>query len=83
MNNLTQKSLNAYEAGSNASMSETYNVFVVILIGLLFMLIAYVVVCILDGLGDRGGISFNDIPSYVIRTIILILAVIAFFLYNK
>lgn len=81
MSNLSQQTMVAYEAGAGASMSDTYTVFMVILVGLLFLLMGYVVFILYKGWGEKS-VQLNELSSSLIRGIVLICALIAFFYFS-
>ena len=54
MKEITEK---AYEAGAGTSMADTYNVFTVILVGLILLVGAYIIYCMAKGMGTSVRIS--------------------------
>lgn len=82
MSDLSQKAQTAYEVGSTATLDTTFNAILVIFIGLVFLLLGYIIVCLLKGIGDKS-VKISNVPTYLIRGIILVLSLLTFFLYNN
>lgn len=78
MKEITEK---AYEVGAGTSMADTYNVFTVILVGLILLVGAYILYCMAKGMGT--SVKISDIFQTFIRIICFVLIIIAFFLYEK
>lgn len=78
MEDITEK---AYEAGAGTSMADTYNVFTVILVGLILLGGAYLLYCMAKGMGT--SVKISDIFQTIIRIICFTLITIAFFTYER
>lgn len=78
MNEVSQKTHDAFQAGAGFSMGESYTALTVMCLGLVILIALYVVYCIAKGLGD-DAIKMKDAPMLILRAVILIIIVGLFF----
>lgn len=81
MNEVSQKTYAAFQAGAGFSMDESYLTLSSFCIGILLLCAVYVVVCIVKGIGN-DSIKLGEIPSLLIRTVLLILVLGLFLFFN-
>lgn len=81
MNDITQKTQDAYLAGASFSTDTSFNLFGAICIGGVLLLVAYLILCILKGLGDES-IKLVDVPSLIIRAVLIVLVLSCFLFYQ-
>ncbi|OCG64105.1 hypothetical protein A9G48_04050 [Gilliamella sp. wkB18] len=81
MSNIAQKTHDAYLAGATFSMDDSFNLFGAICIGAVILLVAYIILCVLKGLGD-DSIRMVDAPSIIIRAVLIVLVLSSFFYFQ-
>lgn len=81
MSEISKKTQDAYVAGANFSMDESFNLFGAICIGAMILLTTYIILCILKGIGD-DSIKIIDVPSLIIRSVLIILVLSCFFFFQ-
>lgn len=81
MNDITQKTQDAYLAGASFSMDSSFNLFGAICIGGVMLLTAYIILCILKGMGD-DSIKLREAPALIIRAMVIILVLSCFIFFQ-
>lgn len=72
MNDIKEKTYQAFKDGATFTMDQSFNFFGAICIGIALFLVAIIILCLLKGLGDES-IKPDDLPSIIIRAVIFVL----------
>jgi len=81
MTDITQKTQDAFLAGSNITMDESFNFFAAVCIAGVILVLAYIVLCVLKGVGDES-VKMGDAPGIIIRGILIVLILSSFFYFQ-
>ncbi|OCG35206.1 MULTISPECIES: DUF3262 family protein [unclassified Gilliamella] len=77
MNDIKEKTYNAFKDGATFTMDDSFNFFGAICFAVGLFLIAIIVLCLLKGLGDES-VKIDDLPSIIIRAVVLVLILMSF-----
>lgn len=72
MNDISKKTLKAFEDGATFTMDQSFNFFGAICIGLALFIVAIIIFCLLKGLENEDQ-KIDELPSVIIRAVVFVL----------
>lgn len=77
MNDIKEKTYNAFKDGATFTMDDSFNFFGAICFAVGLFLIAIIILCLLKGVGDES-VKIDDLPSIIIRAVVAVLILMSF-----